>query len=229
MTKDEDIKLLGSASMPIVIDDSETEVDSGDELNGDKQLSHEGLIVKIPLNALKRTVIIKKEDPRIDRPSLIVSPSAIDSPPSTIVSNGSPASINSLLLPPSSYSNNSPTPRPTAEPSHSGPTSATDLDFIRKNVKKRKKKHSGFRIKCPIEGCGWSIKKAEYQNHVDNHDKIMPFICPYPGCGRRFHQNPALKKHIEVHIDKSEICPFCGKVYKIFTCYFKHLETHPEF
>lgn len=62
--------------------------------------------------------------------------------------------------------------------------------------------------------------------------KRKPFLCPHPGCKRRYTDRPGLDKHMKTHTEGEQetrhVCPVCGKDYGSTTSCNAHIrDKHP--
>ncbi len=49
-----------------------------------------------------------------------------------------------------------------------------------------------------------------------NHARMQ--VCPFEGCGRRFRDVNAVRRHVHVHKARDHVCEHCGKVTQLYVC-----------
>ena len=64
---------------------------------------------------------------------------------------------------------------------------------------------------CPI--CYKTLSSLSYKMHMDAHNKIYRYRCPY--CNKGFNATNSLKSHVSWHTGiKEYACELCGKEYR---------------
>ena len=90
-----------------------------------------------------------------------------------------------------------------------------------------KKMHKNL-IKCQYEGCNCSfILEKNYYKHLKTHmELIKKFLCPFPGCGKRFSALYNLKIHYRIHTgERPYKCDICGSKYYDRANFKYHIKT----
>lgn len=83
-------------------------------------------------------------------------------------------------------------------------------------------------LKCEKEGCNLIfIKNENYLKHLKTHNiSGKKYICPFPGCGKKFTASYNQKIHYRIHTgEKPYKCQKCGNEYYDRANYKYHLRT----
>ncbi|XP_063710150.1 zinc finger protein 62-like [Culicoides brevitarsis] len=82
-----------------------------------------------------------------------------------------------------------------------------------------KKKRESFQEKerqdiiCSFCGKIYSNKMLMKEHELRVHAQHMAFVCPHPGCERRFASKTFLNKHFKIHGERKHVCDICGRAF----------------
>ena len=98
-------------------------------------------------------------------------------------------------------------------------------------TKEELEKHNNFHKENSIFSCNKCNKKFMQEKNLQKHFKVHSFlvkkyICPYPGCGKKFTALYNQKIHYRIHTgERPYNCSVCGKDYYDRANYKYHIKT----